>query len=165
MIVTFYRCFDRLLGSWIIKEFLKFNERILSMQIASVFWLVSSKMCPPLTRGYAGILALSNPSYIRIKGFVDLFHVYLLISHNRVVLILRNILLFLSLQGKTFNLNLLSRIMLLHDNHIYSNSPGKIKQLLYIHAFKQKNPFSFIWQSHLLMIMNGKIITYIFQVN
>ena len=48
------------------------------MQIASVFWLVSSKMCPPLTRGYAGILALSNPSYIRIKGFVDLFHVYLL---------------------------------------------------------------------------------------
>ena len=55
------------------------------MQIASVFWFVSSKMCPPLTRGYAGILALSNPSYIRIKGFVDLFHVYLL-SHVDIII-------------------------------------------------------------------------------
>ena len=35
------------------------SERIISMQIAPVFWLSSSKMCPPLTRGNAGILALS----------------------------------------------------------------------------------------------------------
>ena len=63
-----------------------FNERILSMQITSVFWLASSKMCPPLTRGNVGTSSFAPglPSGLKSLLIVDLFSVYLLFRVNIV---------------------------------------------------------------------------------